>query len=184
MATVAANLMTVEEFERLGNELRVELVAGELRDLPMPGTKHGVLCAWIAYLLQRWVGAHGQGLVLTNDSFILTRHDPDSARGADVCYIRKDRLPDGVPDGTLRIPPGLVVEVLSPSDRWDDVMDKVTEYLAVGVTEVWVVNGTKRLVDVFHIDRGPRRIGGSEELTSPDVLPGFSTTAAELFRNV
>jgi Uma2 family endonuclease len=185
MATVATKPMTVDEFEAIGDRLRVELVAGEILELPMPGAKHGALCFWLAYLLHQWAEIHGEGFVLTNDTFVLTETDPDSVRGADVLYIRKDRLPNGVlPEGTLRVPPNLVVEVQSPSDRPNDVTDKVFEYLAAGVREVWVVNGTKRLVDVYRPDTGPKRFTNADTISSADVLTGFACPVAEIFRNV
>jgi Uma2 family endonuclease len=37
-------------------------------------------------------------------------------------------------------PPFLVIEVLSPDDRAEDVQDKVDDYLSFGVQYVWVVN--------------------------------------------
>ena len=41
-------------------------------------------------------------------------------------------------------PPFLVIEVLSPDDRADDVQDKVDDYLAFGIQYVWVVNPRTR----------------------------------------
>ncbi len=185
MAAVAAKPITVAEFEPLGETRRVELVKGEIQELPMPGGMHGVLCAWLVVILQRWADTHGEGLILSNDTFIQTHFAPDSVRGADVCYIRKDRLPGGqIPEGTLRVAPDLVIEVQSPSDRWDDVLDKVIEYLTIGVREVWVVDGAKRRVNVFRPDAGPMQFANSDELSSPDVLPGFATPVSEFFRNV
>jgi Uma2 family endonuclease len=47
--------------------------------------------------------------------------------------------------GPLLDPPFLVVEVLSPDDRFIDLQEKVDDYLNAGVQYVWVVNPiTKR----------------------------------------
>lgn len=185
MASVAARLMTVEEFERLGSDLRVELVRGELVETPMPGAKHGVLCFWLAYLLQKWIDREGQGLVMTNDTFVRTHENPPSVRGGDIIYIRTERFPDGnVPEGTLRTPPNLIVEVLSPSDRWGEVLSKVTEYLEIGVQEVWVVDEVDRAIDVFQPNHSPKRLESTDELVSPDVLPGFTVQVSEVFQKV
>ena len=47
--------------------------------------------------------------------------------------------------GFLDVAPELIVEVLSPHDRWSDVMEKLVEYFAIGVQVVWVADpGLKR----------------------------------------
>jgi len=44
----------------------------------------------------------------------------------------------------LTDPPVLVIEVLSPDDRAEDVQDKVDDYLSFGIPCVWVVNPRTR----------------------------------------
>ena len=41
-------------------------------------------------------------------------------------------------------PPFLVIEVLSPDDRAEDVQEKVDDYLSFGIQYVWVVNPRTR----------------------------------------
>src|ERR1700733_11347945 len=41
-------------------------------------------------------------------------------------------------------PPFLVIEVLSPDDRTDDIQEKIDDYLSFGVPFVWVVNPRTR----------------------------------------
>lgn len=185
MAIVAAKPITIKEFERMAFDHPVDLVEGEILEMPPAGSQHGRIAINVGFLIEQWCRKDDRGVVLGNDAAIVIETDPDTVRGADVSFLSQTRIPsDGLPEGALRIPPDLVVEVLSPSDRWADVFDKVTEYLAIGVKEVWVVDGTKRLVDVFRPNVGPKRYANSDELTSPDVLPGFSTPVAEFFRNV
>ncbi len=185
MSTVAVKPITVEEFEQMVFDHPVDLVEGEIHEMPPAGSQHGRMAINVGFLLETWCRAGNHGVVLGNDAAIVVDFDPDTVRGADVSFLKRERIPQsGLPVGALRIPPDLVVEVLSPSDRWEDLMDKVTEYLAVGVKEVWVVNGVKKLVDVFRPDVGAKRVTGDELLTSADVLPGFSVPVSELFRNI
>lgn len=185
MSAVAAKPITVEEFERMAFDFPVDLIAGEIIEMPPAGSQHGRIAINVGFLIEQWCRKDQRGVVLGNDAAILIATDPDTVRGADVSFLSQARLPaEGLPEGTLRIPPDLVVEVLSPSDRWSDVFDKVTEYLEVGVREVWVVDGGKRQVDVFRPHIAPQRFANSDELTSPDVLPGFAAPVSEFFRNI
>lgn len=185
MATVAAKPITVEEFEQMVFDHPVDLVEGEIIAMPPAGSQHGRVAINVGFLLESWCRQQARGIVLGNDAAIVIGTDPDTVRGADVSFISQNRIPaEGLPEGALRIAPDLVVEVLSPSDRWADVFEKVTEYLAIGVKEVWVVDGTKKLVDVFRPGSSSKRFANSDQLTSPDVLPGFATAVSEFFRNV
>ena len=93
---------------------------------------------------------------MSNDSGVITERDPDTVRGADVSFYSYERLPKGpIPSGYLSFPPNLIVEVRSPDDRWRDLLTKVNEYLAVGVTCVIVLDPEPRSAHVFHADLAP-----------------------------
>jgi Uma2 family endonuclease len=49
-------------------------------------------------------------------------------------------------------PPFLVIEILSPDDRAEDVQEKVDDYLAFGISCVWVVNPRTRRGYVYTAD--------------------------------
>ena len=185
MPTIAVQPMTVAEFERMVFEHPVDLVKGEVVEMPPAGSQHGRIAINIGFLIESWCRENRSGIVLGNDAAIVIQTDPDTVRGADVSFLCEARIPaDGLPAGALRIPPDLVIEVLSPSDRWENVLEKVLEYQAIGVREVWVVNGARRVVDVFRADASPKRFHAADEIRSPDVLPGFSAFVTEFFRNV
>lgn len=185
MATIATKPITVDEFEQMMFEHPVDLVKGEILEMPPAGSQHGRMALNVGFLLESWCRAGNHGLVMGNDAAIVVAFNPDTVRGADISFLGRARVPkDGLPEGALRIPPDLVVEVQSPFDRPNDVTDKVSEYLAAGVREVWVVNGTHRHVDVYRPDGGPKRFTNADTISSADVLPGFSCPVAEIFRNV
>ena len=75
----------------------------------------------------------------------------------------------------------LAVEVLSPSDKHEDVTEKVDEYLAVGVAQVWIVDPDFETVTVRCRDREPVLVARSQELSAEPALPGLRVRVAELF---
>lgn len=175
-------LLTAEEFaERYAGD-RAELIDGVVRELPMPMLKHGKICTRASGYLMNYADANDCGHVMSNDSFVKTRNDPDRVRGVDVCFFSYDRLPRGeVPDGVLPVVPDLVVEVRSPSDTWTEVFAKVVEYLASGVRVVIVIDDDTKSVSVYRSDTVQQTLYRGQELAIPDVLPGFAVAVEKFF---
>jgi Uma2 family endonuclease len=95
----------------------------------VPYSNHGRACGRIARLVGNYAEDQRLGQVFTNGSGIITEHNPDTVRGADIAYYSFHRVPAGqLPRGYLPIAPELVFEVLSPTDRRGDVLAKVAEY--------------------------------------------------------
>jgi Uma2 family endonuclease len=86
-----------------------------------------------------------------------------------------------LPDRYLDVPPDLVVEVLSPSDRWPKVLAKVAEYLDAGTTVVLVLDDERRLGHVYRADAAPRLLPAEEELSIPDLLGDFRVRISRFF---
>jgi Uma2 family endonuclease len=86
------------------------------------------------------------------------------------------RVPDVVcvkgskPQGTIiQRPPFLVVEVLSPDDRADDIQEKVDDYLSFGVEYVWIVNPRTRRGFLYSQDGMREAKDGILRTVNPDI---------------
>ena len=94
-------------------------------------------CGRSVRILGNFADEHNLGHVLSNDSGVITERGPDTVRGANVAFYSFDKVPRGsFPDHYLAIPPDLIVEVFSPSDRWPKILAKIAEYLDAGVSVV------------------------------------------------
>lgn len=180
--TAPPALLTADEFAARYANIHAELVKGVVKEYLVPGLKHGFICSRVDRLLGNHVEAHDLGRVMSNDTWVRTGSNPDTVRGADILYISYERLPKGpLAAGYLTISPDLVVEVKSPSDRWNDLFIKVGEYLGIGVRVVVIVDPATESVSVYRMEDGQRTLGVNDTLTLPDVLPGFSVPVAGLF---
>jgi Uma2 family endonuclease len=113
---------------------------------------------------------------------VITERGPDTVRGADIAYHSYKQVPKGpLPSDYGAEPPELTIEVRSPSDRWPKVLAKVAEYLDAGVLAVIVLDDDSRTALLFLADQGPRRLGPDDELTIPEILPGFSVPVRRFF---
>jgi len=176
-------LLTAEQFdERPDPGYPEELVRGRVVPMPMPRPRHGEICSRAVRIL----GAHAEdrdlGRVLCNDTGVITERGPDTVRGADISYYSFARVPKGpFPDRYLDTPPDLVVEVVSPSDRWPKVLAKVAEYLDAGTTVVLVLDDQRRLAHLYQDDGTTRLLGAEEELTLPNLLGDFRVKVGRFF---
>jgi Uma2 family endonuclease len=70
---------------------------------------------------------------------------PRKYRIPDVCVYKEPAPRDHVPS----TPPFIAIEILSPDDRMSRVRTKIDEYLAFGVSYVWVIDPDRRRADVY-----------------------------------
>lgn len=106
---------------------------------------------------------------------------PDTIRAPDAAFIVKERVPKEKITTYCPVIPDLCVEVMSPEDRWPELMRKVEEYLDAGVKLVWVVVPPDRTVHVLQINAPVVIKGENDTLTGGSVLPGFECAVSELF---
>ncbi|QEL17263.1 Uma2 family endonuclease [Limnoglobus roseus] len=176
--------MAAVEFLRLyGDESGYELVNGIVVKLPMTGGVRGEVCGNVASLIGDHIKEKKLGRVMSNDTYIRTRTNPDGVRTADVCFISYAILPadQPTPAGPLTPPLELVVEVKSSTDCWNAITLKSAEYIAAGVVRVLVLDPETASATIYHPDELPQRFHNGDELTLPEVLPGFAVPVARFF---
>ena len=176
---------TPEELLTKPNGDRYELVDGRLVERDM-GAQSSRIATILIRLLDMHATAHNLGLVFATDcGYQIFADRPNQVRFPDSSFIARGRLPDDrAPAGHVRIPPDLVVEVVSPRDTACELDQKVEEYLQAGVRLLWVVYPSTRRVMVYRKTGGISRLGPADELSGEDVLPGFACRVADLFAGI
>ncbi len=182
--TIAAALMTAEDLLELpADNMRHELVNGELTTMPPTGSEHGICTGRVTLRLGEFVDKHDLGVFFGAETGFIIARQPDTVRAPDFAFIAKNRIP---PQGlTAKFFPGapdLAVEVLSPSDTHSEVMEKIDEWLTAGTRLVWVIDPIKHIVAVYAPNRQPQILKASAQLDGEEVLPGFKLAVAEIFR--
>jgi Uma2 family endonuclease len=182
MATT--KLMTADDLWLLEPEpgFRYELIEGVLHKMPAGGARHGKIGFDAGRRLGNFVAEHDLGWCFTSETGFVLFHDPDEVVMPDVAFVRTDRLPPADHEGYLQVPPDLVIEVVSPSDRPAEVRQKAARYLEAGVSLLWLVEPKHRGVTVFRPGRPAVFRNEAEMLDGEDVVPGFRLPIVELFR--
>ena len=180
--SIANSLISAAEFAALPDPGHPqELVRGVIVNMPPPRFRHGKICARITTLLSVFVDENKLGHVLGNDSGVVTHQTPDSVRGPDVSFVNFEKLPADASPEYLTVPPDAVFEVLSPSDRWSEMLRKVSEYLLMGVPVAYVVDPETESVHCYFPARPEVILAKDEELIGTGALAGFRATVAKLF---
>ncbi len=176
-------LTTAEELLRMPDDgFSYELVKGELRHMPPAGSEHGAIAMNFGMALGQFVKANALGVVFGAETGFKIASDPDTIRAPDVAFVRRERIPrGGLPTGYWPGAPDLAVEVISPSDMYTAVEEKVIDWLNAGTRMVLVVNPRTRTVTVHRSHTDVTRLSESDLLSGGDVVPGFTCSVAELF---
>ena len=161
----------------------VELVEGEIVDMPFPNPIHAAVLITLSTAMNIFVKEKGMGRVIGGDAPVVLESNPegrDTVRGLDIAYISSERLPGRLPRKPLRVAPDLAVEVISPSNKAEDIEKKIQQLLGAGTSLVWIVYPDLQCVAAHTID-GSVTLVESEILTGGNVLPGFEIPVSEIF---
>src|SRR5688500_18242019 len=144
MATAPTKLLTAEDFWDVGHRPENvgklwELEDGEVAEMPPPSEYHGSLCAWISHLLWDYAIRRARARVCSIDTRLNIRRAPDTVRGPDVMLFDDSKRLEELSQTFAQDVPRLIVEVLSPSDRWSRVNRRIEQYLRRGVPMVWIL---------------------------------------------
>lgn len=164
--------------------MRCELLRGRIAMSPPARARHGRIGAILVAALEQHASRLGLGPVFDGSTgFELPSGDtvePDAAF-VSVARWRQAGSPDL--DGFLRVVPSLVVEIVSPSTRTRDTVEKRDIYAAVGVLEYWIVDPERRSIEVLSLVDGA--FGAAPPVASGPVatlvLPGLDLRAEDVF---
>lgn len=181
MATVAE---TTNPRGISADEALYEIVRGQRVELP----PMSIFAVRIGYELGRYLGnyaeAQDRGWAVTEGLFVINAQE-DTDRRPDVAFVSYERWPKDRPipeeDNAWDVMPDLVAEVVSPTDRAEELLEKLEEYFTAGVRLVWGVYPRRRIVHVYESLMQIRGLSRSDELDGGAVLPGFRLPLANLF---
>ena len=175
---------TYEDYARLPDDRRYEVIDGELFLTPAPTPYHQLVKQRIEQFLLKHVESRGLGQVLDAPcDVVLSRFD---VLQPDIFFVSSGRLAV-IGEKYISDAPDLVVEVLSPGTRKRDRVFKSKRYARFGVREMWIADSEKKTIEVFvNVKEAFRRESlytGENALQSP-LLPGLQIPLARVFAEV
>jgi len=139
--------MTVEEWGDLDEDIEGELVDGILEEEEMATFLHELVVMWLARILGAWARRR-QAYVAGSEAKIAV----GSRRGRkpDLSVYLRGKAP-ALGDSLVRIPPHLVVEVISPRprDARRDRVEKISDYARAGISYYWMLDPQLRTLEIL-----------------------------------
>lgn len=150
MATSTTALVTVEEFRRMEDPpgFRLELHNGEVVKVGSPKHQHWKIQRRIAAMLTEILGDKGEA----GTEFPFRARPEFEIRIADVAWVSAERFAAIPSDDNLQGSPEIVVEVLSPSNRAGELLEKKHLCFSAGCEQFWIVDAKRSIVEVTLAD--------------------------------
>ena len=174
--------VTPKQFDELAysnTDVRMELTAqGELITMPPTGGTAGGKNFDLYLDLGIWNRTNQLGKAFDSSTIFILPNG--SRRSPDVSWIqweRWNRLTPEQQDGFPPIAPDFVIELVSPSDlknqRYEDLTEKMQEYLNNGVRLGWLIEPKAKTVEIYRLGQAVEILKSPKTLSGEDVLPRF-----------
>lgn len=146
-----AKRWTYEEYYRLDDDQRYEIIDGNLLMAPAPDTWHQDWIGELHLLLQHHVKRHTLGKVFLSPTDVVL--DSENTVQPDLIFVSaanvgiiKQRAIFGTPD--------LLIELISPSSVRRDRYDKKELYARFGVKEYWIGDPANKSLEILTLKEG------------------------------
>jgi Uma2 family endonuclease len=173
--------MTAEDFLALPDieDQRVELIDGEVVEMPSGGPAHERAKSNLNRILVLWLDRHGAGRVFNESAY---RLDKRIVLVPDLSVLGAERLSRRIEE-QLRGAPDLAIEIVS-SETAERLQTKIRLYFKHGGKGVWSVFPGHRIVQINHPNGRAETLEQDQVLEDPDALPGFSTPVSAIFEGL
>lgn len=171
------------EFCQRNRDLRIERKAdGEIIIMAPAGGETGGRNAKLGTYLGIWTMRDGRGIAFDSSTGF------DLPNGAtlspDAAWVLRERLAHLTPTQKrkfLPLCPDFVIELQSPSDRLDDLKEKMQEYIDNGAQLGWLLVPDTRTAYVYRPGQDPEHLLNATQLSGDPELPGFVLNLREIW---
>ncbi len=147
-------------------------IDGEVRERNMGEGPHaavqGFLVFWLTGKRREW------GIRVLPEQRVQTSET--HYRIPDICVARQEAPFERV----VRTAPLLCIEVMSWEDRMSEVMERVEDYLGMGVRTVWIVDPRRRRVFSADEEGGVQQVEGELVVMGTEIAVAVAAIFAEL----
>lgn len=140
--------LTYKDYLVLPDEKRYELIQGELIVTPSPIPYHQVISGNIEYELRKHVRENEIGIIFDAPCDVYL--DENNVIQPDIFFISKSRL-NIIGEANIQGTPDLIVEILSESTAYRDLVKKKKLYALYRVQEYWIIDPDEKQVEIYSL---------------------------------
>ena len=173
---------TYEDYARLPEGAPYQLIGGQLIMVPAPIPYHQEVSKRLEYLLYEHVELK-QKLGKVYDAPIDIYFEDEETYQPDIIFISNERL-QIIKEDKIEGAPDMVIEILSPSTAYYDLVPKKEVYARHGVREYWIVDPMKKMIEIYENRDGEfviiRKEGKGGRINSV-IIDGFEVELDVIF---
>ena len=182
--------VTPEQFDLLADaeqQARMELSkGGELIVMSPTGGEAGRKNLRLTQQVANWTDRDGTGEAFDSSTVFVLNNG--ARKSPDVSWVLLDKwnsLTQKQKEGFPPIVPDFVIELVSPTDlknqRYQDLQDKMQEYLDNGVKLGWLIEPKAKTVEIYRQGKTVEILNNPQNLSGEDILPGFVLDLSNIF---
>lgn len=142
--------ITLEQYEALPEDVRVEVFEGKIYDMASPSLNHQTISMELSTILNNYIKKRKGSCRVFHAPFDVKLSDtPLVIVQPDLMIVcDKDKLDAKRCNGA----PDFIIEIVSPSNPAHDYIRKLYYYEMYGVREYWTVDPRRRIVTVYYFE--------------------------------
>lgn len=140
--------LTYNDYLKTPDDKRYELIEGELIKLQSPVTYHQWVSKNFLYELEKFVRGKKTGRVFYAPYDVCL--DNENVLQPDILYVSRERF-NIIGEKNIQGAPDLVVEILSESTAYNDLVKKKKLYAKHGVKEYWIVDPGEKSIEIYSL---------------------------------
>lgn len=170
---------TVEDIENLPDDVRAELIDGQIFFMATPTTIHQRLLSKLAFELQMYIRTQGGNCEVFFAPFTVRLEDENKNHLEPDLMVICD--PDKIQADGCHGAPDLVIEIVSKSTSKKDYGIKMLKYRTAGVREYWIVDPLKQIIMVYWFeDESQNSLYGFQEEIGFHLFPELKVKLADV----
>lgn len=183
---IMATIMTAEVFSEIDpSPLPSDALYEVINGVVVENSLMGSYPVEIASILHEYLGPFarrtGVGRAIVE---MLFRIDSATQYRPDVAFVSHEKWPVGrrTPNSQpWEVVPDVAIEVISESDRGEEVLRKTLNYLKAGVRAVWLIYPSLETIHIFDSFTQIRVLTRDDVLDGGQIIPGFRLPMSSLF---
>lgn len=192
MDTITRLGMPLADFIEQTNDQTFEIINGErIPKLPTVGG-HNYVLNLLFKLLIFFLEKTQQGQCFAEATYVLPdKYDSNWVTGSrtpDILYYSQERWEAYIAanadwrEKPYLLMPDLVAEIVSPTDTFSRLDEKIDACLLDGVRLIWIIDPQRKKTFVYTPDaESPMVLMGDSVLDGADIIPGFQVVVSSLF---
>lgn len=150
MALVRPTIFTEEDYYRLPENVRAELINGQFYSMSAPSRKHQRILSGLHGTIYNYIRSKGGSCEVYPAPFAVKLFEDDKTIvEPDISVIcDQDKLTDKGCTGA----PDWIIEIVSPGNPAHDYVRKLNLYLDAGVREYWIVDPMQETIHIYHLE--------------------------------